>query len=62
MILAKGTPHEVFSQYELLEGSGLSLPEVSQVMHKIYKGGGDVNSALYTIDEAYDELLSKIEK
>ncbi len=61
-ILASGTPHEVFSQYELLEKSGLSLPEVSQVMHKLYVGGADINPALYTVDEAFDELSLKIKK
>ncbi len=61
-ILVSGTPHEVFSEYDLLKESGLSLPEVTEVMHKLYAGGADINPALYTVDEAFDELLPKVLK
>ncbi len=61
-ILADGTPGEVFSKYELLTQSGLALPEITDVMHKLKVGGADVNSALYTVDEAFDELLPKTVK
>lgn len=61
-ILANGTPCEVFSEYELLTQSGLALPEITDVMHKLKVGGADVNSALYTVDEAFDELLPKTVK
>ena len=61
-ILCSGTPHEVFSQFDILEGSGLSLPEVTEVMHKLVISGANVNPSLYTVDEAYSELLPKIRK
>lgn len=61
-VLASGKPHEVFSQYEALEESGLALPEVTEVMHKLYVSGCNVNPALYTVDEAFDELCGKVKK
>ncbi len=61
-VLCKGTPHEVFADYELLRKSGLSLPEVTEVMHRLHEKGADINPALYTVDEAFDELLPKIRK
>ncbi len=61
-ILCSGTPHEVFSKFDLLENSGLSLPEVTEVMHKLVLAGGDVNPSLYTVDEAFSELLPKMRK
>lgn len=61
-ILCSGTPHEVFSNFDILESSGLSLPEVTEVMHKLSKSGANVNSSLYTVDEAFCELLPKVVK
>lgn len=61
-VLCSGTPYEVFSQQEKLEESGLTIPEIAQVMHIIKSGGADVNSSLYTVDEAFSELLPKVRK
>ncbi len=61
-VLTSGTPREVFSDYEKLAASGLSLPEVTQVMHLLKCGGADVESSLYTVDEAFDELTEAIRK
>ncbi|MBE6705808.1 MAG: energy-coupling factor transporter ATPase [Ruminococcaceae bacterium] len=59
-ILCSGTPHEVFSNFDILEDSGLSLPEVTEVMHKLKTAGANINPSLYTVDEAYSELLPKL--
>ncbi len=59
-IICSGTPHEVFSNFDILENSGLSLPEVTEVMHKMKVAGADINPSLYTVDEAYAELLPKL--
>lgn len=61
-VLCKGTPHEVFSQYDKLCESGLALPEVTEVMHRLAVGGANINPSLYTVDEAFDELLPKLKK
>lgn len=61
-LLCSGTPHEVFSNYDILRESGLSLPEVTQVMHGLCEKGANINPALYTVDQAFDELLPKLRK
>ena len=61
-VLCKGTPHEVFSQYDKLYESGLALPEVTEVMHRLSVEGADINPALYTVDEAFDELLPRLRR
>lgn len=47
-----GTPAEVFSKREALEGMGLALPPVSDLMHKLYDGGAPVDREILSIDEA----------
>ena len=61
-ILCSGTPHEVFSKFDILEESGLSLPEVTDVLHRLSRSGKSVNPSLYTVDEAFSELLPKVKK
>ena len=61
-IILSGTPHDVFSKFDILEESGLSLPEVTEATHKIVLSGADINPSLYTVDEAYTELLPKLRK
>lgn len=61
-VLCMGTPHEVFSQYDKLYESGLALPEVTEVMHRLSVSGADINPALYTVDEAFDELLPRLKR
>ncbi len=61
-VLCNGTPHEVFSQQEKLIESGLTIPEIAQVMHMLKNGGAEVNPALYTVDEAFAELLPLVRK
>ena len=61
-VLCMGTPHDVFSQYDKLYESGLALPEVTEVMHRLSVSGADINPALYTVDEAFDELLPRLKR
>jgi energy-coupling factor transport system ATP-binding protein len=61
-ILCSGTPCEVFSKFDILEESGLSLPEVTDVLHRLSRSGKSVNPSLYTVDEAFSELLPKVKK
>lgn len=61
-VLCMGTPHEVFSQYDKLYESGLALPEVTEVMHRLSVSGANINPALYTVDEAFDELLPRLKR
>lgn len=62
-ILCEGTPREVFSQYDRLKASGLSLPQVTQVLrsvkHACEQKGIPVGTRLdgvYTTEEAFARL------
>lgn len=71
-VLCEGTPQEVFSQYERLKESGLSLPQVTQILRSVkvaceQKGipVGNSLDGVYTTDEAFrrlSELLSNFAK
>ena len=61
-VLMHGTPKEVFSEGEKLRASGLALPEVTELMLKLREKGADVNASLYTVDDAFDELIPKIKR
>ncbi|MDD2216917.1 MAG: energy-coupling factor transporter ATPase [Eubacteriales bacterium] len=47
-----GTPGGVFSEREALEGMGLALPPVNELMRKLYECGVHVDKDILDIDEA----------
>lgn len=61
-ILLNGTTNEVFSHGDELKKSGLSLPEVTELLRLLKDRGVDVNTGIYTIDEAFDELITKTQR
>ena len=61
-LLMHGIPREVFSEGEKLRNAGLSLPEVTELMMKLSEKGMDVETSLYTVDDAFDELIQKIKR
>lgn len=68
-ILCHGTPKEVFSHYEELNESGLALPQIATIMHKIRKKCRENGIAvpedsrgIFTVEEAYGYLSSRIGK
>ena len=52
-----GTPSEVFSHYEYLSEIGLGVPEITEIMHKIEEQGLEVETNIFTVDGAKNELL-----
>ena len=54
-LIAEGTPDEIFSQPELLRGTGLSLPRSAELIMKLQKRGIPVRSA-YTPEAAAVEI------
>ena len=49
-------PKAVFSHKEELEAMGLSVPQMTEVMHALKKAGWDVDTAATTIEEAKREI------
>ncbi|WP_295115314.1 ATP-binding cassette domain-containing protein [uncultured Methanobrevibacter sp.] len=63
LLIAEGTPKEIFSQPEILEKANLKVPIVTELFQKLESEGIDMdNDYPLTIDEAKDkfcELLNK---
>lgn len=53
---------EVFSRSASLEEMGLSAPEISRLMNYLISRGADVRRDIYTVEEAADYLMSRLEK
>lgn len=57
-----GSPREVFAHEEALVGMGLGVPHVTRVFHHLKKLGVDIDSSVYTIDQARNAILDKLGK
>ncbi len=63
MVMDKGrlvfddVPSRVFSHYEELNAMGLSVPQVTELMHILHGRGYDVKTDVLTVDECTEELL-----
>ena len=51
-LILDGTPEEVFRRSDLLLRSGLDIPQVTQVVRTLREKGVDIDSAIYTVDQA----------
>ena len=56
-IILTGTCEEIFSSTELLESVGLDIPQISKLMIKLRSMGVDVDTGIYTVDKAFEEIL-----
>lgn len=54
--ILNGTPKEIFSQSNLLEGMGLSAPQVTYLMKKLKAKGYDVDENIYLVKDAVEEI------
>ena len=57
-VLMTGSPEEIFSQAEILESAGLSIPQVTRVVRALRAGGIPIDPALYTVEQARDAILA----
>ena len=53
----QGSADEVFSKAEVLTGIGLDIPQITKLMEIIKNSGIDVNSGVYTVEAACEEIL-----
>lgn len=59
-VLKSGTCKEVFSDSEALAAAGLELPQITSFMMALKQRGIDVDTSIYTVKDAKEELLSLI--
>ena len=58
LLIAEGTPKEIFAQPEILEKANLEVPIVTELFQELEKEGFDMNDDYpLTIDEAKDKFL-----
>ena len=55
-----GTPNEIFRDAEEIEAVGLSVPQITKMMLALRAKGFDVNTAVYTVEDAKKEILGII--
>ena len=55
-LVTVGTPYEVFSQHEKLEGVGLALPPVTQFTETLRSRGMDLSDTILSVDQAAEEI------
>ena len=53
------TVENVFGRAEELQGMGLSVPQVSRVFLGLRRDGMEVDTRVYTVEAARDQLLRK---
>lgn len=58
----QGSADEVFSHARELVEIGLDIPQITKLMEIIKNSGIDVNSGVYTVDAAADEIIKLFKK
>ena len=63
LLIAEGTPREIFAQPEILEQANLKVPIVTELFQNLENEGYDMNGNYpLTIDEAKDKFLELLNK
>ena len=63
LLIAEGTPKEIFAQPEILDKANLEVPIVTELFQKLEKEGFDMNNDYpLTIDEAKEKFLELLNK
>ncbi len=57
-VLCDGTPGEVFSEYDKIKASGLSIPEITELVQKLSHKLPISDTSVFTVDEAF-ALISR---
>ncbi|MBQ6934790.1 MAG: energy-coupling factor transporter ATPase [Clostridia bacterium] len=56
-VLLDGTPSEIFARHEVLTKSGLDVPQITSVLIELKNRGYDVDTSVYTIEGAKEQLM-----
>ncbi|MBP3633545.1 MAG: energy-coupling factor transporter ATPase [Oscillospiraceae bacterium] len=59
-IIADGTPEQVFTQVELLQSVGLTVPETTMLMHELSKEGFDLPLDALSVDQCAQAIYDFI--
>lgn len=59
-VLISGTVDEVFCHAELIESSGLLIPQITSMTNKLSSKGLIVADGIYTVDRAFDAIMKAL--
>jgi energy-coupling factor transport system ATP-binding protein len=57
-VLVSGSVDEVFKSSDIIEKSGLTLPQITRVLDRLRADGYPIGDGIYTVDRAYKELIT----
>ncbi len=61
-ILLDGKPKEVFGEYDVLKNTGLDVPQITQLSHKLFKEGIFEDGCILDTDEFIKKITEVFEK
>lgn len=61
-IIMQGTCHEIFQRTDELINVGLNIPQITQLMLELKNRGADINTDIFTVEAAKDEIISKVKR
>lgn len=61
-LVMSGTPQDVFSRQERLAAIGLSVPPVTDFMHRLRRGGLNIDDSVLTVKEAEAVLYEYLQR
>ena len=61
-LISDGSPRDVLAGFETLRSVGLSVPQVTELMHLLHRQGCAVTTNLLTVEEACGEIVSLINR
>ena len=56
-LIMNGSRDEIFADSEALGNAGLDIPQITKLMILLRERGIDVDAGIYTLENAYDELI-----
>ena len=59
-VLLEGTPAEVFGREDYIRQAGLEVPKVTAIVKQLKEHGIDVDTGVYTMDDAVKAILKAI--
>ena len=61
-LVMQGNCDEVFSKSSSLTDIGLDVPQITKIMMQIKANGIDVDDGVYTVNDAFDEIIKLFQK
>ena len=51
-----GSPHQIFSKVDVIQGLNLDIPEITKLFHELHKEFPNIDGNVYTLKYAINEI------